>query len=128
MFDRDELEELAGVQLGQLVDAALHDQVGGVEGPGGTVVVLGKGRVEGGSVEEEIELRLAGDSSPTVREAIEDVFQDEAVMGPQSLGDRAGGGGEIAAEVDHDGIGGEGATVEQLGHAGGVGVGEPEGS
>src|SRR5262245_1008875 len=107
MLDGDELEELAGVQLGQLVDAALADQDGGVEGPGGTVVVLGKGRVEGGSVEEEIELCLAGDSSPTVREAIEDVFQDEAVVDHEGLGDRAGGGGEIAVEVDHDSIGGE---------------------
>jgi hypothetical protein len=39
------------VQFGQLVDAALHDQGGGVEGLGGAVDILGKGRVEGGSVE-----------------------------------------------------------------------------
>lgn len=73
------------------------------------MVVLGKGRVEGGSGEEEIELPLAGDSSPTVREAIEDAFQDKAVMDHDGLGDRARGGGEIAAEGDHDGISGEGA-------------------
>ena len=59
-FDGDELEELAGVQLGQLVDAALHDQVRGVEGPGGAVVVLGGGGVQGGAVHQEIELRLPG--------------------------------------------------------------------
>src|SRR6185295_17959036 len=94
MLDGDELEELAGVQLGQLVDAALHDQVGSVERPGGALVVLGKGRVEGGAVEEEIELRLPGRSSPTIREAKEDVFQDKAVVDDEGLGDRAGGGGE----------------------------------
>ena len=42
------------------------------------------------------------------------------------LGDLAGRGGERAAEGDHDGIGGEGAAIEQLGHAGGVGGGDPE--
>lgn len=41
MLDGDELEELAGVQIGDLVDVALLDEVGGVVGPGGAVVVLG---------------------------------------------------------------------------------------
>jgi hypothetical protein len=67
MLDGDELKELAGVQLGQLVDATLHDQVRGVEGPSGALVVLGKGSVEAaGSVEQEIELCLPGGPSPTI--------------------------------------------------------------
>jgi hypothetical protein len=61
------------------------------------------------------------------REIFRRVFQDEAVVDDEGLGDRAGGGGESAAEGDHDGVSGEGAAVEQLGHAGGVGGGEPEG-
>jgi len=56
VLDIDELEELAGVQLGQLVDTTLHDQARGVEGPGGTMVGLGGGGVESRAVEEEIEL------------------------------------------------------------------------
>ena len=101
MLDGSELEEPAGVQLGQLVDAALHAQVRGVEGPGGAMVVLGKGRVEGGAVEQEIELRLPGRASPTVREAIEDVFQDETVVDHEGRGDRAGRrGSEVAEEVN----------------------------
>jgi hypothetical protein len=43
-----------GVQLGLLVDAALHGQGGGGEGPGGAVVILGKVRIEGGAVEEDL--------------------------------------------------------------------------
>jgi hypothetical protein len=125
VLDGGELDKLTGVQLGQLVNAALHDQVRGVERPSGAVVVLGGGGVEGGAVEQEIELRLPGRSSPIVREAIEDVFQDQAVMEHDRLGDRAGGGGEIAAEGDDDGIGCEDAAIEQLGHAGGVGGGDP---
>jgi hypothetical protein len=30
--------------------------------------------------------------------------------------------------VDHHGLGGEDAAIEQLGHAGGVGGGDPEGT
>lgn len=86
MLDGDELEELAGMQLGQLVNAALHDHGGGVEGPDGTVVVLGKGRVEGDAVEEEIKLHLPGRPFPTIREAIEDVFQDKTVVDHDGLG------------------------------------------
>ena len=41
-------DELAEVQLGQLVGAALHEQGGGGEGPGGAVVLLGKDREKGG--------------------------------------------------------------------------------
>jgi hypothetical protein len=127
MLDGRELDELAGAQLGQLVDAALHGQGRGVEGPGGALVVLGKGGVEGGAVEEEIELRLPGRASPTVREAIEDIFQDETVVDHEGHGDRAGRGGETAAEGEHDGIGGVGAAIEQLGDGGGVGGGgDPE--
>lgn len=60
---------------------ALHEQVRCTEEPGGGAVdVLGKGRVEGGSGEQEIELGLPGGASPTVGEAIKDVFQGQAVV------------------------------------------------
>jgi hypothetical protein len=84
------------------------------------------GWVEGGSVDEEIELGLTGGPSPIAGQAIEDIFEDQAVVNHEGLGDRAGRGGEIAAEGDHNGIGGQDAAIEQLGHASGVGGGDPE--
>ena len=39
-----ELEELAGVQVGQLLDVGLLDEDAGVEGPGGAVGVLWRSR------------------------------------------------------------------------------------
>ena len=128
MLDRGELDELALVQLGDLVDAALLDKVGGVERPGGTLVVEGGGGVDRVAVEEEIELGLAGRPCPVVGEAVDDVFEDEAVVGDEEVGDGAGGGGEIASEVVDDGVGGVGAAVLEVGDGFGVGGDEPEGA
>ena len=80
MVEGDQLEALAGGQGGDLLNGALVDEVGGVVGPDGAVVVLGVGGVEGGAVQAEIELGLAGLPAPTVGEAVEDVLQDEAVI------------------------------------------------
>lgn len=79
-----------GAQLGVLMDAALLNEVGGVEGPGGALVVLGEGGVEGGAVEEEVEAGLAGGAGAVVGEAVEDVFEDKAVVCDQEDGDGAG--------------------------------------
>jgi hypothetical protein len=60
--------------------------LGGVEGPCGALVVKSGGGVEGGAVEEEVELGLAGLPSPSVREAVDDVVEDEAVVGDEEVG------------------------------------------
>lgn len=62
------------------MDAALRSQDRGVQESGGAVVVLGEGLVEGAAVEEEIELRLPSRASSVVGEAIDDVFEDKAVV------------------------------------------------
>ena len=128
VVEGDQLEALAGVQGCDLVDLALLEEVGGVVGPGGAVVVLGVRGVEGGAVEEEVELGLAGVPSHIVREAVADVLQDEAVVEEHGVGDRAGGGWEGASEVQDDGVGCVGAAVLEVDHRVGVGGGDPEGA
>src|SRR6185369_11215463 len=108
LLDRGELDEFARVQFGDLVDPALLDEVGGVKRPGGVLVVEGGGGVEGGAVEEEVELGLAGGPSPVVGEAVDDVFEDEAVVGEEEVGDGAGGGGEGGGAGVGRGVGGGG--------------------
>jgi hypothetical protein len=65
-----------------LVDAALPDEVASVKGPGGALVVEGEGggkewRRRGGG-----RAWFGQTASPIVGEAIGDVFEDEAVVGP----------------------------------------------
>ena len=97
MVEGDQLKALAGVQGCDLVDAALLEEVGGVVGPGGAVVVDSVRGVEGGAGQAEIELGLAGVPSPIVGEAVENVFEDEAVVEDHGVSDRAGGGAAGAA-------------------------------
>ena len=90
----------------------MHEQVRGVEGPGGAVVVLGKGRVKGGAVEEQVLLGLAGEACSLVGEVVEDLLQDQTVLRDECLGDRTGSGGEGASKGDDDGVGVSGSDPE----------------
>jgi len=69
---------------------------------------------------------LAGVPSPVVGDAVDHVFEDEAVVRDEEVGDGAGGGGEGASEVEDDGVGGVGAAVLEVGDGVGAGGDEPE--
>lgn len=101
VLDRDELEKLAGVQLGQLVEAALHDQGGGVEGLGGAVVVLGGGGVEGGASEQDLTPGHLPPlpSPPAGRERRETRSRNGWPYAGQLSARRRSGGGPVIAEL-----------------------------
>jgi len=75
-----------------------------VEGPGGPLVVESGGRVDRGAGEQEIQLGLAGGPSSVVGEAVDDIFEDQAVVRDKEVGDGAGCCGE----------GGKGTVVRTL--------------
>lgn len=93
VLDGGELEELARAQFSRLVNTALHDQAGGVKGPDGALVVKGEGGVKRGAIHEQVELRLAGGAGSIAGESIDDLLQDQAVMGHERLSDHAWRGG-----------------------------------